>query len=117
MIQDEDEVDDNDRARKDAALECLNHLFAHRVAHGSLENFMSSSKSLEDGSILNTLIKWTVETHAQFVHGNDLCVNLTSSTHSEMREQLRPFRMRAPNAGFRGKPLSFSPWPFVEIIR
>lgn len=116
-IQDEGEVDDYERARKDAALECMNHLFAHRTAPDSLENFMSSSKSLDHNSVLNKLVKWTVEMHVHFLDEGELCVYLTSSTHSDMREQLRPFSMRASNARFKGKLLSFSPWPFVEIIR
>jgi hypothetical protein len=117
MMRDEDDIDDEDRARKDAALECLEHLFAHRVAPDSLEDFMSSGKSSKDNSVLSTLLKWTVEIHEQFVRDGELCVSLTSSTHEDMREQLRPFRMRALNARFMGKSLSFSPWPFVKIIR
>lgn len=116
MMRDEEDVDD-DRARKDAALDCLNHLFAHHVAPVSLDDFMSASKSSKDSSVLLQLVKWTVEIHEQFVRDGELFVLLTSSTHSDMREQLRPFRMKAPNARFNGKPLSFSPWPFVEIIR
>lgn len=115
-MRDEEDVDD-DRARKDAALDCLNHLFAHHVAPVSLDDFMSASKSSKDSSVLLQLVKWTVEIHEQFVRDGELFVLLTSSTHSDMREQLRPFRMKAPNARFNGKPLSFSPWPFVEIIR
>ncbi|EUC43750.1 hypothetical protein COCMIDRAFT_6845 [Bipolaris oryzae ATCC 44560] len=117
MVSDEEDVDDDDRARKDAALDCLNHLFAHRVAPESLEKFMFTSKSWKDSSVLSKLRKWTIEIHEQFVRDGELFVLLTSSTHSDMREQLRPFRMKAPNARFNGKPLSFSPWPFVEIIR
>ncbi|EUC34221.1 hypothetical protein COCCADRAFT_4365 [Bipolaris zeicola 26-R-13] len=117
MMSDEEDVDDDDRARKDAALDCLNHLFAYYVAPESLEDFMSASKSWKDSPALLKLQRWTGEIHEQFVRDGELFVPLTSSTHSDMREQLRPFRMKAPNARFNGKPLSFSPWPFVEIIR
>jgi hypothetical protein len=117
MIQDEDSVDDDDRARKDAALECLEHLFAPRVAPESLEDYMASSKSLKDNSILKKLIQWTADIHGQFVPDGEMSVPFTSSTHTDMREQLRPSRMRAPNARFKGKVIAFSPWPFVEIIR
>jgi len=117
MIEDEDSVDDEDKARKDAAFECLEHLFAHRVTCESLEDFMASSDSLQDSPVLRKLVQWTVEIHARFVSDGDLCMPFKSSTHNDMREQLRPFRMRAPNARFNGKPLPFSPWPFVEVIR
>ncbi|KNG49840.1 gtpase domain-containing protein [Stemphylium lycopersici] len=117
MMQDEDSVDDDDRARKDAALECLEHIFTPRVAPDSLEDFMASSKSLENNPALKKLLQWTVEIHEQFVPDGELSVCFKASTHNDMREQLRPFRMRAQNARFNGKLLSFSPWPFVEIIR
>lgn len=42
-MQDEDGVDDDDRARKDAALECLKHLFTSCVAPESLEDFRHPS--------------------------------------------------------------------------
>jgi len=117
MIEDEDSVDDEDKARKDAAFECLEHLFAHRVTCDFLEDFLASSNSLEDSPVLRQLLQWAVEIHARFVSDGDLSVSFKSSTHNDMREQLRPFRMRAPNARFNGKPLPFSPWPFVEVIR
>ena len=118
MMQDEDSVDDNDRARKDAALECLEHLFAPRVAPDSLEDFMSSSsKSLENNPAPKRLLQWTIEIHEQFVPDDELSVPFKASTHNDKREQLRLFRMRAQNARFNGKLLSFSPWSFVEIIR
>ncbi|KAI4698775.1 hypothetical protein J4E81_005386 [Alternaria sp. BMP 2799] len=117
LMQDEDSVDDEDRARKDAALECLEHLFASRVAPESLEDFMSSGKTLKDNPALKKLLKWTMDIHGQFVPDGELSVPFKSSTHNDMREQLRPFRMRAPNARYQGKVLPFSPWPFVEIIR
>jgi len=117
MIECEDSVDDDDKARKDAAFECLEHLFAHRVTCESLEDFMASSKSLEDSPMLKKLVQWAVEIHARFVPEGDLSVSFKSSTHNDMREQLRPFRMRASNARFNGKSLPFSPWPFVEVIR
>ena len=122
MIDDETSVDDDDRARRDAALECLEQLFANRVE--SLEAFMltgnvkkEGATRIESATILKQLLKWTVEIHEQFVSEGELFVPLTSSTHSDMRDQLRPFGMRAENSRFNGKSLPFSPWPFVEIIR
>ena len=118
LIDDEDSVDDKDRTLQDAALQCLNQLFASRVAPESLEGFMSTGKTLEDNSALKQLVHWTVEIHQQFVPDGDLTVPLTSSTHNDMREQLRGFRMRdVTNARYKGKILRFSTWPFVEIIR
>ncbi|CAN9256685.1 unnamed protein product [Alternaria alternata] len=117
LIEDEDSVADDDRARKDAALECLEHLFASRVAPESVEDFMSSSKTLKGNLVLEKFLKWTVDIHSLFVPDGELSVPFESSTHNDMREQLRPFRMRAPNARYKGKVLQFSPWPFVEIIR
>ena len=117
LIEDEDSVTDDDRARKDAALECLEHLFASRVAPESVEDFMSSSKTLKGNLVLEKFLKWTVDIHSLFVPDGELSVPFESSTHNDMREQLRPFRMRAPNARYKGKVLQFSPWPFVEIIR
>ncbi|KAH8642028.1 hypothetical protein IG631_04969 [Alternaria alternata] len=117
LIEDEDSVDDRDRARKDAALECLEHLFASHVAPESVEDFMSSSKALKGDTVLEKFLQWTVDMHSQFVPDGELSVPFESSTHNDMREQLRPFRTRAPNARYKGKVLPFSPWPFVEIIR
>ncbi|CAN9258894.1 unnamed protein product [Alternaria alternata] len=117
LIEDEDSVDDRDRARKDAALECLEHLFAFHVAPESVEDFMSSSKALKGNTVLEKFLQSTVDMHSQFVPDGELSVPFESSTHNDMREQLRPFRMRAPNARYKGKVLPFSPWLFVEIIR
>ncbi|RMZ67660.1 Dynamin GTPase domain [Pyrenophora seminiperda CCB06] len=117
MTEDEDSVDDNDKAQKDAAFECLEHLFAHRITSESFEDFMASGKSLVGSPVLKKLVQWTIDIHARFVTQGDLSVAFTSSTQNDMREQLRPFRMRAPNARFQGKSLPFSPWPFVEVIR
>jgi hypothetical protein len=117
LIEDEDNVDDDDRARKDASLTCLAELFASRVAPEPLEDFMSSSKSSKNNTALNKLLQWTVDIHSQFVPDGELSVPFTSSTHNDMREQLRAFRTRATNARYQGKILPFNPWPFVEIVR
>jgi hypothetical protein len=117
LIEDEDSVDDEDRLRKDAALICLEELFASRAAPESLEDFMSSSKTLENNSALRQLLLWTEDIHGQFVPDGELSVPFTSSTHNDMREQLRAFRMRATNARYKGKVLPFNAWPFVEIVR
>ncbi|KAL1799540.1 hypothetical protein ACET3X_003577 [Alternaria dauci] len=112
LMEDDDSVDDDERARKDAALECLEHLFAFRVAPESVEDFMCSGKILEGHPALKKFLQWTVEIHSQFVSDGELSVAFKSSTHNDMREQLRPFRMRASNARYKGKILPFSPWPF-----
>jgi len=117
LIHDEDSVDDDDRARKDAALSCLEELFASRVAPDTLENFMLSSKSLKNNAALGKLLQWTAEIHGQFVPDGELSVPFTSSTHKDMREQLRAFQSHATNARYQGKVLPFSPWPFVELVR
>ncbi|OAG19050.1 hypothetical protein CC77DRAFT_1032442 [Alternaria alternata] len=108
LIEDEDSVADEDRARKDAALECLEHLFASRVAPESVEDFMSSSKALKGNLVLEKFLQWTVDIHSMFVPDGELSVPFESSTHNDMREQLRPFRMRALNARYKGKVLQLT---------
>ncbi|KAF2853205.1 hypothetical protein T440DRAFT_390747 [Plenodomus tracheiphilus IPT5] len=116
QMRDEDDISDDDKAQKDAAFECLDCLFAHRVDPQGLDEFMFTAKSSGD-DILDQLLDWTREIHEKFVEGGEMSVIFKSSTHHDMREQLRPFRGTAANATFQGKRLAFSPWPFVEIIR
>jgi hypothetical protein len=89
MIQDEDSVDDDDRAKKDAALECLEHLFASRFVPDSLEDYIATSQSLKDNSILTKLLDWTADIHGQFVPDSEMSVPFTSSTYTGVREQMR----------------------------
>ncbi|KAG9193791.1 hypothetical protein G6011_03826 [Alternaria panax] len=117
LIHDEDSVDDEDRARKDAALSCLEQLFASCVAPDTLEDFVSSGKTLKGNAALGKLLQWTAEIHGQFVPDGELFIPFTSSTHKDMREQLRAFQQQAINARHQGKTLPFSPWPFVEVVR
>jgi hypothetical protein len=96
------------------------HFGLERIGHSCRLAFVgcaSSSLSLKDNSILRKLIQWTADIHGHFVPDGEMSVPFTSSTHTDMREQLRLFRMRARNARFKGKAIAFSPWPFVEIIR
>lgn len=116
-MRDEDDISDDDKAQKDAAFECLEALFANRAPSGSLEEFMFSPKPNGDAEILSKLLAWTGDIHTKFFKEGGMSVTLQSNTHPEMREQLRPFRGSAANAMFQGNRLSFSPWPFVEIIR
>lgn len=116
-MQDEDIVDDDDKARRDAALECLELLFSNRIKCGSLEEFMSNGKTVKDNTALTKLLEWTIDIHMRFVKKSVLSVSLEASTANDMREQLRPFRMKAPNGRFKNEAIHFHPWPFVEIIR
>jgi len=113
---DEDEIDDEDRTRKDAALECLSALFGCRVS-GSLEDFLSTATSDKDPKVLGKLKSWTHQILEMFIKDGETSMQFESTTHPDMREKLRPFRGTAQNAKYDGKPLRFSPWPFVEVIR
>ncbi|KAH9864393.1 hypothetical protein J1614_010327 [Plenodomus biglobosus] len=117
QMRDEDDISDDDKAQKDAAFECLNDLFAYRVDPQPLDEFMFTVKSNGDQKALDQLLEWTRLVHEKFVEAGEMSVTFKSSTHQDMREQLRPFRGTASNAMFQGKRLPFSPWPFVEIIR
>jgi hypothetical protein len=59
---------------------------------------------------------WTREIHEQFIKNGQTLVEFGANTHTDMREQLRPFRGIALNANYGGQRLNFSSWPFVEII-
>lgn len=113
--KEEDETDDADIARKDAAYECLTALFADQV-DGSLEIFLASGRATKDDKVFKEFIAWTREIHGKFVKSGETFVGLGAIKHTEMREQLRPFRGNAQNANFKGKHFSISPWLFVDII-
>jgi hypothetical protein len=115
--KDEDEIDDTDRARKDAALECLGALFADRVTDEPLEDYLSTAASVDEIKIRKKLERWTGDIYEKFVKDGKNSLQFESTTHTDMRETLRPFRSTAQSAKYQGKPLRFSPWPFVEIIR
>jgi hypothetical protein len=118
MLEHEDDaVDDNDTARKDASFECLQDLFSHQKNSADLHEYLSSAKSEEDTTILKQLKDWTTDIRSQFIETGQDSLELTSNAHPDMREQLRPFRGRAQDATFKGKRLCFSPWPLVSIIR
>jgi hypothetical protein len=117
LEHEEDAVDDNDTARKDASFDCLKDLFAHYMTPAKLEEFLSSAGSADDRTILHTLDKWTTNIRSQFIEPGQQSLELTSSTHQDMRERLRPFRGRGQDSTFRQKTLDFSPWPLVKIIK
>jgi hypothetical protein len=118
MLKLEDEtVDDHDTARKDASFECLRDLFSHRMSPIELEKFLSSAISDNDRKVLSTLKEWTSDIRIQFIETCVESLELMSTTHQDMREQLRPFRGRAQDATFKKKPLRFSPWPLISIIQ
>ncbi|KAF1911042.1 hypothetical protein BDU57DRAFT_108689 [Ampelomyces quisqualis] len=115
-LKPEDEIDDQDRARKTAALECLDALFAGKISV-PIEKYLARTKSQKDTTILKKLLEWAREIHGIFVKDGETSVEFGSHTHVDMREQLRPFRAKAHNAMYQGRGLQTSPWPFVEIIR
>ena len=40
-----------------------------------------------------------------------------ASTPEELPQQYHPFTRSVANANFRGQPLRFTPWPFVEVVQ
>ena len=108
MLDNDENVDDNDTACKDASFECLRDLFAGNKGATELEEFLSSANSAEGRAIIQQLEKWTYEIHSQFVEPGQQSLELASNTHQDMREQLRPFRGRAQDATFRQK-IGFQP--------
>jgi len=116
-MEDDENIADDDKAQKDAAYECLDALFAYRVAPRFLDEFMFTPEPSGDRETLRQLQGWAKDIHTRFVEDGKTWVSLNSSTHREMQEHLRPFRNSSSNAMFKDKQLPFSPWPFVEIIR
>ncbi|KAJ4361430.1 hypothetical protein N0V95_001847 [Ascochyta clinopodiicola] len=115
--QDPDEIDDIELSQMSTARDCLQDLFADRLEFGSAEMFMGTATCVNDKKVLNQLLKWTTEIHQQFVKEGETSVHFEASTPETLTELYHPFTRPVPNASFEGKPLRFTPWPLVEIVK
>ncbi|KAH7083176.1 hypothetical protein BKA63DRAFT_584450 [Paraphoma chrysanthemicola] len=115
--QNSDDVDDEDLSKMSTARDCLNQLFADRLGFGSSETFMATATSAEDPKVLKQFMSWTDDIHHMFIEDGETSVHFSSSTPETLTEQYHLFTRECPNASFRGKPLRFTPWPLVQIIR
>lgn len=115
--QNPDDVDDNDLSHMSTARDCLKQLFANRLGGESAEAFMATATSAKDPKVIKQLITWTDNIHRMFIEEGETSVHFTSATPEDLIEQYHPFTRECPNASFRGKPLRFTPWPLVKIVR
>lgn len=112
-----DEVDDIELSQMSTARDCLQELFSDRLEYGTAEMFMGTATSADDKKVVGQLKKWTTEIHQQFVKDGDMSVSFEASTPEALMELYHPFTRQVPHASFEGKPLRFTPWPLVEIVR
>jgi hypothetical protein len=117
QIENPDEVDDDDLSKMATSRDCLKQLFADRLGFDSAEAFMSTASSANDLKVLNQLMKWTTDIHRMFIADGEQSVHFSSSTPEDLTEQYHPFTRECPNASYQGKPLRFTPWPLVQIVR
>ncbi|KAH7093109.1 hypothetical protein FB567DRAFT_609442 [Paraphoma chrysanthemicola] len=115
--QNSDDVDDEDLSKMSTARDCLNQLFADRLGFDSSETFMATATSAEDPKVLKQFMSWTDDIHRMFIEDGETSVHFSSSTPETLTEQYHPFTRECPNASFKGKPLRFTPWPLVQIVR
>ena len=117
QLQDPDDVDDVELSQMATARDCLNQLFADRLGFDSVETFMSTAASAEDPKVIKQLMTWTTDIHRMFIEDGETSVHFTSSTPEELTEMYHPFTRECQNASFRDRPLRFTPWPLVQIVR
>jgi hypothetical protein len=115
--QNPEDVDDQDLSQMATSRDCLKQLFADRLEFHSAETFMSTATSANDPKVLNQFMKWTTDIHRMFVADGEQSVHFSSSTPEDLTEQYHPFTRECPNASYHGKPLRFTPWPLVQIVR
>jgi hypothetical protein len=115
--QNPDDVDDEDLSHMSTARDCLKQLFSDRLGYESAEAFMGTATSAKDPKVLKQLMTWTTEIHRMFIEEGQTSVHFTSATPEDLTEQYHPFTRECPNASFRGRPLRFTPWPLVQIVR
>jgi hypothetical protein len=115
--QDPDDVDDNDLSQMATARDCLKQLFADRPGFDGAETFMGTASSATDAKVLKQLMAWTSDIHNMFIEDGETSVHFTASTPEELTELYHPFTRECPSASFQGKPLRFTPWPLVKIVR
>ena len=115
--------DDPDESQSDdaaTAREIFETLFANHPEFAdeeSAEAFLSTAKSPNDPRVLSKLTRWCNDILDQFVSDRDLILTLGSKTIEDLVEQFIPFTRKMPYASYGGKPLLFSPWPFVRLVR
>jgi hypothetical protein len=112
-----DDVDDQDLSHMATARDCLKQLFADRLGFDSAESFMGTATSANDPKVIKQLMSWTTEIYRMFIEDGETSVHFTSATPEDLTEQYHPFTRECPNASFKGKPLRFTPWPLVKIVR
>jgi hypothetical protein len=115
--QNPDDVDDEDLSQLATARDCLRQLFADRLGFDSAETFMSTATSANDPKVLKQLMTWTRDIHSMFIEDGETSVHFTAATPEELTELYHPFTRECPNASFKDKPLRFTPWPLVQIVR
>lgn len=99
------------------ARDCLQELFADHLESNSAEMYMGTAKSAQDPKIVSNLMKWTTEIHQRFIKEGGTSVHLEASTPEDLTEMYHPFTRQVANATYDGKPLRFTPWPFVEVVQ
>jgi hypothetical protein len=110
-------VDDDDLNQMATARDCLKQLLADRPGFDSTEAFMGSATSAKDPKVLKQFMEWTTGIYHMFIEDGQTSVHFTSATPEDLTEQYHPFTRECPNASFNGKPLRFTPWPLVKIVR
>lgn len=114
---DPDDVDDNELSQMSTARDCLQELFADRLEFNSAEMFMGTAASVTDKKVLGQIQKWTREIHQRFVKDGETSVHFEASTPEALTEMYHPFTRQVANASFEGRPLNFTPWPLVEVVK
>lgn len=115
--QDPEDVDDADLSQMKTGRDCLQQMFADHLGLESAEKFMGSATSANDPKVLKQLMKWTTDIHQKFIPDGQTFVQFDASTPEKLIEQYHPFTREVPNAIFRGRPLRYTPWPLVRLIR
>lgn len=115
--QDPDEIDDNDLNQMSTARDCLKQLFADRLGSESAESFMETATSANDPKVLAKFLRWTDHIYQMFIDEGQSSVHFDASTPENLIEQYHPFTRECPNASFQNKPLNFTPWPLVRLVR
>ncbi|KAF2830583.1 hypothetical protein CC86DRAFT_378861 [Ophiobolus disseminans] len=117
--RDGEEADDEERTEANTAVDCLCILFHNHEEFSCREageNFLASAISSSDPRILEKLKRWTDEVLSSFIpNGQRLFLN--SDTMENLTELFLPFTREVDDATFGDKPLEFSPWPFVRLVR
>ena len=118
LQESEDALDENDDAT--TARECFQVLFADHPEFAddvTAEAFLSSATAVNDPKVLNKLLKWTLDILNLFMAERGVTLTLESDTAEGLVEQFMPFTRKVAYGSYKGKPLAFSPWPLVQLVR